>query len=85
MNATIWTSPHTHLTQQDVDTFNAQYPQLTVEHTSAFHDRYLILDRRKGYFVGASLKDAGKKSFAVSRIEDEATTIDILSRLTELR
>ena len=82
VNVTVWTNPHTRLTQRDVDTFNAQYPQLTVEHTSAFHDRYLILDGRKGYFIGASLKDAGKKSFAVSRIEDEATTAGVLARLT---
>ena len=81
VNVNIWTSPHTHLTQQDVDTFNAQYPQLTVRHATAFHDRFLILDGAEGYFVGASLKDAGKKSFAVSPIEDEATMAGILARL----
>ena len=53
----IWTHPRASLTQLDVDAFNAQYPQLSVEHTTAFHDRFLVLDKEEGYFVGASLKD----------------------------
>ena len=77
----IWTRPNARLTQRDVNTFNAQYPQLTVEQTTAFHDRFLILDESVGYLVGASLKDAGKKSFAISRIEDAETTVSILARL----
>ena len=80
---TIWTHPRTSLTQLDVDTFNAQYPQLTVRHTAAFHDRVLILDDTEGYFVGASLKDAGKKSFAIARIEDTETIAGILVRLQQ--
>jgi len=81
VDVTIWTHPRTSLTQLDVDTFNAQYPQLTVEHTMMFHDRFLILDEAVGYFVGASLKDAGKKSFAIARIEDAETIAGILARL----
>ena len=81
VDVTIWTHPRATLTQLDVDTFNAQYPQLTVERTAAFHDRFLILDEAEGYFVGASLKDAGKKSFAITRIEDEETVANILTRL----
>ncbi len=77
----VWTHPRTRLDQHDVDTFNAQYPQLEVRHTTAFHDRFLILDGTQGYFVGASLKDAGKKSFAISRIEGEELVSAILSRL----
>ena len=81
VDVTIWTHPRTNLTQLDVDAFNAQYPQLAVEHTTAFHDRFLILDDAEGYFVGASLKDAGKKSFAITAIEDSDTIASILERL----
>ena len=77
----IWTRPNARLTQLDVDAFNAQYPQLVVGHTTAFHDRFLILDDAEGYFVGASLKDAGKKGFAITRIEDAETVNGILARL----
>lgn len=81
VDVTIWTHPRTNLAQLDVDTFNAQYPQLSVEHTTTFHDRFLVLDEEEGYFVGASLKDAGKKSFAIARIEDAETVAGILARL----
>ena len=61
--------------------FNSQYPNLTVKHMTAFHDRFLILDDTVGYHVGASLKDAGKKCFGISLIQDEQTIQDILNRL----
>ena len=83
VNVAAWTHPRTSLSSHDVDAFNTQYPSLTVEHTTAFHDRFLILDGTEGYFVGASLKDAGKRSFAVSRIEDQGTVDAILARLNE--
>ncbi|MGI6535328.1 MAG: ORF6N domain-containing protein [Eggerthellaceae bacterium] len=80
---TIWTHPKTRLTDHDVATFNAQYPQLEVKHTATFHDRFLIIDGAEGYLVGASLKDAGKKSFAVTRIEDASVVNAVLGRLPE--
>ena len=49
--------------------------------TEDFHDRFLIIDEAMAYHVGASLKDAGKKCFAINRIEDRANIIDILNRL----
>ncbi|MGI6535114.1 MAG: ORF6N domain-containing protein [Eggerthellaceae bacterium] len=83
VSVTLWTHPKTKLTMRDVDTFNAQYPDLAVRHTTAFHDRFLILDGSEGYLVGASLKDAGKRSFAVARIEDQSIIDAILSKLNE--
>lgn len=53
---TLWTHPKTSLTAQDLLAFNAQYPSLTVEHTTAFHDRFLILDETEVYLVGLRLK-----------------------------
>lgn len=79
---TVWTNPRTRLTGRDVETFNAQHPSLEVRHTAAFHDRFLILDSAEGYLVGASLKDAGKRGFAISRIEDQELIRTILARLT---
>ena len=67
---TIYTFKKTKLTVQDVSAFNAQYPQLEVKYTSVFHDRFLILDGKTVYHIGASLKDAGKKCFAVSLMKD---------------
>ena len=65
VSVTIYTFQKTKLTVQDIATFNTQYPQLDVKFTNVFHDRFLILDGKMVYHIGASLKDAGKKSFAV--------------------
>lgn len=77
----VWTHPRTTLTQRDVDTFNAQYPQLKVHHTATFHDRFLVLDGAEAYLIGASLKDAGKKSFCIARLEDDGAASAILAHL----
>ena len=78
---TIYTQSQTRLTEKDIGSFNAQYPSLEVEYTKAFHDRFLILDRKTAYHVGASLKDAGKKCFGINRIQDAGIVRDILQRL----
>ena len=61
---TIYTTPKTILTAQDIQKFNAQYPTLTVKSTTRMHDRFLIIDQKVLYHIGASLKDMGKKCFA---------------------
>ncbi|WP_448983657.1 ORF6N domain-containing protein [Olsenella uli] len=80
---TVWTHPKTNLTERDVTTFSAQYPTLMVKHTTSFHDRFLILDGTDGYLVGASLKDAGKKSFAITKLEDFSIIGSIVAALGE--
>lgn len=60
----IYTDAKTKLTAQDVQKFNAQYPQLNLNYTSKMHDRFLIIDKKTLYHIGASLKDLGKKCFA---------------------
>lgn len=83
VTVTVWTHPKASLTKRDVETFNAQYPTLEVRHTASFHDRFLILDGTEGYLVGASLKDAGKKSFALARLEDSSVISSIVAALGE--
>jgi hypothetical protein len=69
------------LTASEISTFNGQYPTLTVNYINTFHDRFLILDQKIGYHIGASLKDAGKKSFAITLLQDHQMIIDIMNRL----
>ena len=54
-----------------VSKFNKQYPCLRLMQSDVFHDRFIIIDEEKLYHIGASLKDAGKKCFAISLIEDK--------------
>lgn len=66
----IMTAGKGRLSTKDIKKFNAQYPQLSVKITTDFHDRFLIIDKTEVYHVGASIKDAGKKCFGITRIED---------------
>ena len=67
----ILTSQNSNLNKLDINKFNKQYPTLKVATTNKFHDRFIVIDNKELYHVGASLKDLGKKCFAISRIEDE--------------
>jgi hypothetical protein len=78
---TIYTQNNSRLTNADVETFNAQYPLLNVKYTREFHDRFLIVDDKYGYNIGASIKDAGKKCFAINPIHDVTIIQGIINRL----
>ncbi|MBQ8325574.1 MAG: ORF6N domain-containing protein [Lachnospiraceae bacterium] len=77
----IYTVKRAKLSPTDINNFNQQYPALSVNYTEEFHDRFLIIDESWGYHIGASLKDAGKKCFAINRIEDWENIRDILKRI----
>lgn len=81
VDVTIFTYASAPLTKKDVENFNAQYPTLTVKKTQVFHDRFIILDGKTVYHIGASIKDAGKKCFGISLINDSSIVLDILNRL----
>ena len=77
---TIYTSHKSKLTPQDIQNFNAQYPLLTVNYTDKMHDRFLIIDHKILYHIGASLKDLGKKCFAFD-LFDASFISDILAKV----
>lgn len=53
----------------DIANFNEQYGGLTVRESPNFHDRFLVIDDRALYLIGASLKDLGHKCFAFTRLD----------------
>lgn len=77
----IYTAGKGALTKQDIAKFNSQYKNLTIESTNSFHDRFIILDDNITYHIGASLKDAGKKSFGINRLEDNKLTLELINRI----
>lgn len=77
----IYTYASAQLTNRDAANFNAQYPTLKVKKTQVFHDRFIILDGKTAYHIGASIKDAGKKCFGISLIDDSGVVGDLLNRL----
>ena len=69
------------LTEKETMSFNEQFGGLEIRYSRKFHDRFLILDGEELYYCGASLKDAGRKVFAIGRIHDNEYLQGILSRI----
>lgn len=69
------------LTQDDVNAFNLQYGGLVVKDDDSFHDRFILIDNRNLYHLGASLNYAGKKTFAITRLNDEQLIAAIINRI----
>lgn len=65
----IYTKSVSKQLQLDLQKHNAQYPSIEVEKFELSHDRFLIVDEKEVYHFGASLKDLGKKWFAVSKMD----------------
>lgn len=63
----------------DLKKYNSQYKKIEIKKFENSHDRFLILDDKKLYHLGASLKDLGKKWFAFSKMD--IRSFDILERL----
>jgi len=53
----------------DLEKHNTQYPKIEIVRFDLSHDRFLIIDEKEVYHFGASLKDLGKKWFAVSKMD----------------
>ncbi len=62
-------APHHKISPSDITTFNTQYPKLAVRYSEAFHDRFLVIDDKELYLIGASLKDLGRKCFAFMKLD----------------
>lgn len=76
----ILTSNHSNIQNIDIQKFNKEYPTLKVAKPNKFHDRFIVLDNKEMYHLGASIKDLGKKCFAINKIED----IEIIEKIINL-
>ena len=76
----ILTSNKSNINNLDIQKFNKEYPTLKVSRTNKFHDRFIIVDNKEMYHLGASIKDLGKKCFEINKIED----IEIIEKIINL-
>jgi len=79
ISVTIYTKNITKQLQLNLEKYNAQYPKIELKKFTSSHDRFMIIDEKEVYHIGASLKDLGKKWFAFSKLEMEA--FEILAKL----
>ncbi len=68
--AVIYTQKITEQLQLDLTKHNRQYSSIEIKTLKTAHDRFLILDQKELYHIGASLKDLGKKWFAFSKLNE---------------
>ena len=59
----------------DFEKYKKQYQNIELFEFKNSHDRFLIIDKKEVYHIGASLKDLGKKWFAFSKFEIESLKI----------
>lgn len=75
----IYTKSISRQLQLDVSKFNAQYPKMEIKVLTDSHDRFMIIDDKEVFHIGASIKDLGKKWFAFSKMNAE--NLNILNKL----
>lgn len=80
VSATVYTSQISKQLELDIKRFNSQYPKIDLIEFNKSHDRFLIIDKKTVFHIGASLKDLGKKWFAFSKIQIDAG--DIINKLS---
>lgn len=79
VTATIYTHTVSMQLRLDLDKHNSQYPPVDIRTYKGCHDRFLIIDNKDIYHIGASLKDLGKRLFAFSKLEiPTAAIMDLL-------
>lgn len=79
IKATIYTNIISKELKLDLQKYNSQYKNIELREFKNAHDRFMIIDNKEVYHIGASLKDLGKKWFAFSKFEMSA--LNILKRL----
>ena len=75
VTATIYTAQISKQLLLDLQHHNAQYEPITINQFKQSHDRFLLIDDKDIYHIGASLKDLGKKWFAFSKLNLEIKDI----------
>ena len=73
------------LTKTDIDKFNSEYKGLNIKYTNIFHDRFIIIDNKKLYHVGSSLKDLGKKVFGINAIKEKIFRENLMLKITNMK
>ncbi len=82
VEAIIYTKSISRILQLDLERYNNQYPPISIRELRDSHDRFLIIDKKELYHIGASLKDLGKKWFAFSKLDEKMLEF-VLSKLHE--
>lgn len=79
VSLSIYHSSKAKLSNRDITCFNTQYGNCNTFINDKFHDKFLIIDDSEIYHLGSSLNYAGKRIFAITKMED----VEILKTIKE--
>jgi len=79
IKVTIYTQKISNQLKLDLEKYNSQYNPIEIKKFNNSHDRFMIIDEKEIYHIGASLKDLGKKWFAFSKMDGES--FEMMGRL----
>ena len=72
IEVTIYTKSISKQLKLDLEKYNSQYNKIEIKKFNVSHDRFIIIDEKEVYHIGASLKDLGKKWFGFSKMDSES-------------
>lgn len=61
--------------------YEHQFNNITFINNNSFHDRFVIIDKKRLFVCGASFKDLGKKCFAINEFDDNDYLVKLLKLL----
>lgn len=83
VHTTLMTKTITKQLTTAIEKANKQYGGFEAKRFTKSHDRFLLIDDKEIYHLGASLKDLGKKWFAFSKM-NKSSVESIINSLTEI-
>ena len=83
VTATIYTERILAALSLDLEKHNQQYSPIEIHRIQNVHDRFLVIDEKELYHIGASIKDLGKRWFAFSRMD--SLTEQVMERIQRVK
>ncbi|MBR0302051.1 MAG: virulence RhuM family protein [Bacilli bacterium] len=73
------------ISEPDTILFSKQHPNFNIFITTAFHDRFIIIDKEKCYGIGSSLNSLGSKTFSVHQTNEPEQITVLLDKVNKLK
>jgi len=83
VRVTLIVKTKTLLTKLDIEKYNKEYYNLEIKYNDTFHDRYIIIDKKLVYHLGASLNKAGTRTFNITKLEDKDIIKLLINKIEE--
>lgn len=72
------------LNNLDIIKYNEQYHNLKIIFNDTFHDRFIIIDKKEVYHLGASINKAGNKTFAINKMNEKELKEVLINKLNNI-